>query len=1289
MKRILIFFLSLSSTIFTLHIALAKIYLSGDRISSGIQILEMLAKDGAPKNKIALIQLLLATGYMKKRQFDMVTTILDQLERSAREENASSLSGANVAGSSYLQVNPSDPQAMQSASVAEAAKSSRNVRHGSYVVPQSSISGAVMSINTAQEGSSLSAQDMVRTIEYLELRARCFLYMGNFEKALYWVDVAFANVPSSSLSHCARLHYRRGKIYQGMLLAQMMRTRDTDAGKTSEKKSPLGDFDQSDAILEEPLLPVLPNPLQCISAFMLAHDIYMKLDDKIHVVKCLLRICETYLHIAFVPVGLLGLAPQILLPWLKEAGFNIENEDAAFNEFLFKVESHATSALEICSETLHVTLLLKCYITMSEIRFLQERYEAALAYWYEARDTFCTLFSNGPQTILVSKSTPGFSANIKTLLKRLVRMLLTFDSNVINHPANLAILDIYIHYEVDLLSDLISWRHERESWGVVEFLRMPSNDSLATPSNAAAHNGHTMSAASNMSNFSNGSAVLATPRTAPTPSPGRRVDGWQENLRLAMGAMGSRSGSRSGKKPFSLAAYFADEEEAHKAVGLAESIYLSLYEINRNCEQFSLGRYDQQTVMERNREILARMLTNAQRLRAMCGFGPAVEFPTSEIGSMPIRPSALTDPAPSGGDTWKSSFGAVLNSSVPLMVPINPSSVAGLTGPYARTLGPQSPTTNGLSNSNYAKWLVSARAVCDPILGQTMYIFALDNVVVLYMPLSEVKMLRLADVRESELGAEWAAVPAGMTRHTVHGASFGSASGIAPAASPASLNRPASASVAGPRPQMLQASPSSLSIGSGNNSGVSSQQQNSKKDRNAQSKGGVGAMNNSTSVSNFTYFIPQRDLLEEVVRESRARSEAIFKYVRTINGLKRLTRAGLSGVGLAAYKVGLKDIALIMKDGGNGSLPTSLSSLFGLNASARAFQMLTEDSRGRASPWTLLCDDATELRRRLIEKTTLMAFNSQPTQQVNAPTMDPYFYNELLRITPENVRLPHLLGPAAASFSSIAAEFEDPLVSIEADCAICNCEWFADHYWQPGFCRNCFHQHVVGAEFAVAEPQRPVVKPLPNTARSESKSDLRRNSSKGNNSLSGSSSTVSLHKKTGSMGSSGIIPNLAPLLSLRELDSLIPPALDISAVHELFEALDPQNIILVMGALFGECRLIFSSSSQFRIRAVVTTLLRLMYPFQWQHTYIPLLSIECTSLLEDQCPYVIGVNSYLFDMLQMPVGAVVVDLDRNSVVFGPGTFVQFPRRHVNLLRKAMVKFWSLSFSRKTQDLAKK
>ena len=167
-----------------------------------------------------------------------------------------------------------------------------------------------------------------------------------------------------------------------------------------------------------------------------------------------------------------------------------------------------------------------------------------------------------------------------------------------------------------------------------------------------------------------------------------------------------------------------------------------------------------------------------------------------------------------------------------------------------------------------------------------------------------------------------------------------------------------------------------------------------------------------------------------------------------------------------------------------------------------------------------------------------------------------------------------------------------------------------------------------------------------------------------------------------------------------ELDALLPPSLELSDFTELFSSLDPQNILTLFSALFSECQIVLTSQSVHRLQAVVTALTRLMYPFAWQYLYIPVLPPQATPMLAIHMPYVIGVHSALFDSTALslpspssassssssasavpssPFSPVVAELDRNSVRYHPGSFINFPAKVKNRLYKTLVKFQSSMF----------
>jgi hypothetical protein len=116
-------------------------------------------------------------------------------------------------------------------------------------------------------------------------------------------------------------------------------------------------------------------------------------------------------------------------------------------------------------------------------------------------------------------------------------------------------------------------------------------------------------------------------------------------------------------------------------------------------------------------------------------------------------------------------------------------------------------------------------------------------------------------------------------------------------------------------------------------------------------------------------------------------------------------------------------------------------------------------------------------------------------------------------------------------------------------------------------------------------------------------------------------------------------------------------------------------MMTLLAALFCECRLVFTATSNYRLSSVINSLLRLMYPFQWQHMFIPLLSEDSVGLIKFDRPYIIGVNSCLTKLIMpLPSEVVHVDLDREMVQYRPGSFVQFPAKAKSRLSKAIRKF---------------
>eukprot|EP00536_Pseudo-nitzschia_multiseries_P000357 jgi/Psemu1/317290/estExt_fgenesh1_pm.C_50007 len=132
------------------------------------------------------------------------------------------------------------------------------------------------------------------------------------------------------------------------------------------------------------------------------------------------------------------------------------------------------------------------------------------------------------------------------------------------------------------------------------------------------------------------------------------------------------------------------------------------------------------------------------------------------------------------------------------------------------------------------------------------------------------------------------------------------------------------------------------------------------------------------------------------------------------------------------------------------------------------------------------------------------------------------------------------------------------------------------------------------------------------------------------------------------------------------LDSVIrfwsPPAkLPIAYValpyQTLFDCLDIENILHLWYCLTMERKILLLSSQHSILTVCSEILCSLLYPMKWSHLYVPLLPKFLCPILDAPVPYLCGVTRDNWFSVQKFVcdETIVVDLDRNSIMFGQRT----------------------------------
>jgi DENN (AEX-3) domain len=135
----------------------------------------------------------------------------------------------------------------------------------------------------------------------------------------------------------------------------------------------------------------------------------------------------------------------------------------------------------------------------------------------------------------------------------------------------------------------------------------------------------------------------------------------------------------------------------------------------------------------------------------------------------------------------------------------------------------------------------------------------------------------------------------------------------------------------------------------------------------------------------------------------------------------------------------------------------------------------------------------------------------------------------------------------------------------------------------------------------------------------------------------------------------------------------------------LFACLSVPNVLIVMGCLLQETRVVLVSKHFAILGSVAEALLSLLFPLHWQGMYLPILPYSMLEILDAPVPYLVGIHSrFLHDVPveRRPRGVVVVDLDRDEVHLGysdeveagPRHIPALPDRHAMKLRTKLIEF---------------
>ncbi|RDX78915.1 DENN domain and WD repeat-containing protein SCD1 [Mucuna pruriens] len=108
------------------------------------------------------------------------------------------------------------------------------------------------------------------------------------------------------------------------------------------------------------------------------------------------------------------------------------------------------------------------------------------------------------------------------------------------------------------------------------------------------------------------------------------------------------------------------------------------------------------------------------------------------------------------------------------------------------------------------------------------------------------------------------------------------------------------------------------------------------------------------------------------------------------------------------------------------------------------------------------------------------------------------------------------------------------------------------------------------------------------------------------------------------------------------------PHADIS-FQPLVQCLDVDNLVRLFTAVLLERRILIRANRYSLLTLVSEAICHLIYPFRWQHVYIPLLFFSGVDYIDAPTPYMMGLHSGVDTSTLAMDGVVVVDLEYNLI----------------------------------------
>ena len=103
----------------------------------------------------------------------------------------------------------------------------------------------------------------------------------------------------------------------------------------------------------------------------------------------------------------------------------------------------------------------------------------------------------------------------------------------------------------------------------------------------------------------------------------------------------------------------------------------------------------------------------------------------------------------------------------------------------------------------------------------------------------------------------------------------------------------------------------------------------------------------------------------------------------------------------------------------------------------------------------------------------------------------------------------------------------------------------------------------------------------------------------------------------------------------------------VNNISNLLKIFSIDNLVIILRLMVSEKRVLFIDDDYERLSSVIDNCLSLLYPFQWENTYIPILSYEMIQYLQSSHPFINGIHISLLPLVK-PIFEEIQTVEENQ-----------------------------------------